>query len=132
MTLGASTRFTVAVVDDDARILESLADLLESVGHDVRCYSSARTLCDQDGLSDIDCLICDVGMPDMDGLELRRRALAARPDLPVFLISGRADMRALSSAMSERDRYFDKPFDAPALLAAVDTALAASRRTQPD
>jgi FixJ family two-component response regulator len=121
------TRFVVAVVDDDPRALESLADLLEAAGYDVRLYPSAKALCSHGGVSDIDCLISDVGMPEMDGFELRRFALSERPGLPVILITGRPEIRAQYSPILERDRYFEKPFDGRKLLAAIDAALRGAR-----
>ena len=121
------TRFVVAVVDDDHRTLESLADLLEAAGYDVRLYSSGKMVWTRGGLSDIDCLISDIGMPDMDGFELRRVALSERPELPVILITGRPEGRAQYSSIIERDRYFEKPFDGQQLLAAIRTALAGAR-----
>jgi FixJ family two-component response regulator len=125
-----STRFVVAVVDDDPRALESLADLLEAAGYDVRLYSSA-TMIWRRGLSDIDCLISDVGMPDMNGIELRRLVLSQRPELPVILITGRSEVRAQYPSIIERDRYFEKPFDGHQLLATVRTALGgASQRRE--
>jgi FixJ family two-component response regulator len=118
-----SNRAVVAVVDDDPRTLESLADLLEAAGYDVRLYSSATLLCEGGALSDIDCLISDIGMPDMNGIELRRAALSARPELPVILITGRPELRTQYASLIERDRYFEKPFDGQQLLAAIHTAL---------
>jgi FixJ family two-component response regulator len=118
-----STRSVVAVVDDDPRTLESLADLLEAAGYDVRLYSSARLLCVGGALSDIDCLISDIGMPDMNGIELRRVALLARPELPVILITGRPELRMQYASIIERERFFEKPFDGQQLLAAIHTAL---------
>jgi FixJ family two-component response regulator len=126
MTWRESSRFVVAVVDDDRRTLESLADLLEAAGYDVRLYPSARTIWSR-GLSDIDCLISDIGMPDMNGVELRRLALLERPELPVILITGRPEVRAQYPAIIERDRYFEKPYDGEQLLAAVRTALEDAR-----
>src|SRR5260370_20096987 len=99
-----STRFVVAVVDDDARTLESLADLLEAAGYDVRVYSSARTCWKSGGLSGIDCLITDISMPDMDGIRLRRVALSERPGLPVILITGRTECRAQYARVIEPGR----------------------------
>ena len=125
--MAESARFVVAVVDDDHRTLESLADLLEAAGYDVRLYSSATALCAGGGLADIDCLISDIGMPDMDGLELRRLALSERPELPVILITGRPELRAQHSSNIERDRYFEKPFDGRQLLAAIRQALGSAR-----
>jgi FixJ family two-component response regulator len=121
--MAETTRFVVAVVDDDHRTLESLSDLLEAAGYDVRLYSSARMVRECGGLSDIDCLISDIGMPEMDGIELRRLALSDRPELPVMLITGRPDVLAQYSSIIERDRYFEKPFDGHQLLAAIRTAL---------
>jgi FixJ family two-component response regulator len=119
MTSDGSTRFVVAVVDDDHRTLESLANLLEAAGYDVRQYSSANVVWKPGGLSEIDCLISDIGMPGMDGIELRRLALLERPELPVILITGRPEVRAQYSSFIERDRYFEKPFDGQELLAAI-------------
>ena len=120
-------RFVVAVVDDDHRTLESLADLLEAEGYDVRLYSSATMVWTRGGLSEIDCLISDIGMPDMNGFELRRLALSERPELPVILITGRPELRAQYSSIIERDRFFEKPFDGQQLLAAIRTALRGTR-----
>ena len=121
------TRFVVAVVDDDHRTLESLADLLEAAGYDVRLSSSAAVFCEGGGLSDIDCLISDSGMSEMDGFELRRLALSERPELPVILMTGRPELRAQDSSNIEPDQYFEKPFDGRQLLAAVRAALGSAR-----
>src|SRR6185503_2540204 len=89
--VSARSRKVVAVVDDDPRILESLEDLLESAEYGVRLHSSGGALL-ASGVSNIDCLITDIGMPVMDGYELRDRVRQLRPELPVFLISGRRDL----------------------------------------
>lgn len=123
-------RETVAVVDDDPRLLESLEELLASAGYEVRAYSSALSLL-QGGVSDIDCLVTDVGMPGMDGFELLRLVRALRPDLPVFLVSGLREpvpQRPLSHEL-EVGRFFSKPFDGNALLAAIEEALRESKAT---
>ncbi len=113
------TRFVVAVVDDDPRALESLADLLEAAGYDVRAYSSASALCECGGLRDLDCLISDIGLSSMDGIALRRVAQLERPDLPVILVTGHPELQAQYASMMEPERYFEKPFDGSLLLAAV-------------
>jgi FixJ family two-component response regulator len=113
----------IAVVDDDPRVLESLENLFESAGYAVRMFASAKALIDA-GLSDIDCVITDIGMPVMDGFALHDVVKTARPDLPVFLITGRHEIGDQQRA-SAKDicGFFRKPFDGPALLAAVDEAL---------
>lgn len=114
-------RPVVAVVDDDRRLLESMQDLLESADYLARCFSSAGSLL-ASGLSGVDVLITDIGMPGMDGFELRDRVKKARPDLPVFLITGRHEIADQSRAQGISG-FFRKPFDGQALLAAVGDAL---------
>jgi FixJ family two-component response regulator len=111
----------VAIVDDDLRMLESLEDLLESEGYVARSFSSAGSLLDT-GLTGLDLLITDIGMPGTDGFELRDLARKVRPDLPVFLITGRHELADQARAQGV-GRLFRKPFDAQALLAAVGEAL---------
>jgi FixJ family two-component response regulator len=111
----------VAIVDDDSRLLESVADLLESAGYVPRSFSSARSLLDS-GVSGVDLLITDIGMAGMNGFELRDRVKEARPELPVFLITGRHEIADQYRAQG-MNGFFRKPFDGQALLAAVGDAL---------
>jgi len=111
----------VAVVDDDPRLLESMEELLESAGYAARSFSSARQLLIS-GLSGLDVLITDIGMPGMDGFELRDLVNRARPELPVFLITGRHEIADQDRAKGISG-FFRKPFDAHALLAAVGETL---------
>ena len=111
----------VAVVDDDPRLLESLKDLLESAGYLPRTYSSAGALLVA-GLGGVDVLITDIGMPNIDGFELRNVAKKARPELPVFLVTGRHEIADQDRAQGISG-FFRKPFDSQALLAAVADVL---------
>lgn len=110
-------RKVVAIVDDDLGLLESLEDLFESAGYSARSFSSAGSLLSS-GLSGLDVLITDIGMPDMDGFELRDVAKKLRPSLPVFLITGRHEI-----ADQGISGCFRKPFDAQAMLTAVADAV---------
>ncbi|WP_442582205.1 response regulator [Mesorhizobium sp. ASY16-5R] len=114
-------RPVVAIVDDDPRLLESLEDLLESAGYVARSFSSARSLL-IGGLTGLDVLITDIGIPGMNGLELRDLVKKTRPELPVFLITGRHEIADQVRAQGISG-FFRKPFDAQALLAAVGEAL---------
>lgn len=84
--------FVVAVVDDDPRVLESLQELLNSVGHTVHLFEDAQSFLVAEAFQRVDCVISDIGMPVIDGFELERMAKRARPGLPVILITGRREL----------------------------------------
>ena len=118
----------VAVVDDDQGILRSLEILLESADYAVRVFMSGAELLDSGVVSEIDCLISDIDMPGMDGFELLRLVHAARPGLPIILITAYPDtLKRLPSLAGSNPRFFTKPFRGPELLAAVSDALRGSR-----
>jgi FixJ family two-component response regulator len=120
--------FVVAVVDDDQGILRSLEYLLESADYAVRLFASGTELLDSGCLREIDCLISDIDMPGMDGFELLRMVHAARPKLPIILITGYPDtLKRLPPLGGSNPRFFTKPFQGPQLLAAVTDALRRSR-----
>lgn len=117
----------VAVVDDDRSVLRSLEYLLESADYDARLFTSAPALLDSGCLAEIDCLISDIDMPDMDGLELLRLVHAARPGLPTILITGHADrLKGGQAPGGIPHRVFRKPFQPDELLAAVTEAVRGS------
>jgi FixJ family two-component response regulator len=120
----ATKKSTIAVVDNNPSVLESLQNLLESAGYGVLLFSSAPAFLDASWLSAVDCLISDIGMPLVDGFELRRLANRARPNLPVFLITGRHEISKEQRSSEEvHQRFFQKPFDGGELLMAVSNAL---------
>ena len=81
----------IAVVDDDWRVRESLASLIESAGFTARVFPLATDLLNGDFLAGASCLITDVRMPEMDGLDLQRCVRLERPHLPVIFITGHRD-----------------------------------------
>lgn len=109
----------IAVVDDDPRILESLETLLESAGYAVRVFASATALLETARLDEIDCVISDINMPTIDGLELSRLLRADRPGLPIILITGHPEMSDRSLVATGYYRLFTKPYDPDALVAAI-------------
>ena len=118
-----SRLYIIAAVDDDPRILESLESLLEAAGYKALLFSSATELLDSGCLADVDCLISDIGMPLMDGFELSQRARASRPELPIILITGHAQIQDQSSRSDPRFQMFRKPFNGEDLLVAIRRAV---------
>lgn len=114
----------VAAVDDDFRIRESMASLLESAGYALLTFSSAEEFLGSGTLAAAICVITDVRMPGMDGIELQRRIRIERPRLPVILISGHYDPEIRQIAIDEGAiEFLYKPFDATCLLKAVQLAV---------
>lgn len=81
----------IAVVDDDFRILESLESLLESAGYTVAVFPSGESFLQSKALADASCLVTDIRMPNVDGMELQRRIKCQRPELPVILMTAHFD-----------------------------------------
>jgi FixJ family two-component response regulator len=116
----------VAIVDDDYRVLESLEDLLESAGYEVRLFASSRQFLDT-AIGEVDCVISDIGMPDADGFVLQQTIRNFRPALPVILVTGRHEFAAAEHEAARGGRLlFEKPFDTRELLAAIGTELRAT------
>jgi FixJ family two-component response regulator len=114
----------VAVVDDDDSVRESLGGLFRSVGYAARGFASADAFLQSDDLAKTDCVILDVRMPGMSGLELQRQLVASHPDVPVIFMTAHDDARARSQALSGGAvDYLIKPFSEEALLDAVRAAL---------
>jgi FixJ family two-component response regulator len=114
----------VAVVDDDPRIRESLESLIESAGLKARVFSLAEDFLHGELLAETSCLITDVRMPKMDGLELQRRVRLERPELPVIFITAHHEERIEQRALAQGAALFvRKPFDADELLRAIKLAV---------
>jgi FixJ family two-component response regulator len=115
----------VAVVDDDIALRESLQSLIRSVGLEVRLSASAEEFLNSPHPRKADCLILDVRLPGMSGVELHRHLIAERWGVPVIFITAHAsDDSARSAAASEWTvAYLTKPFGEEEFLDAVNAAL---------
>ena len=115
----------VSVVDDDISIRRSLDRLIRSARLDVSVFASAEEFLASDHRQKVDCLILDVRLPGMSGVELHHHLLASRFNVPVIFITGNeCDDRTRSEADSDWTvAYFRKPFGGDELLEAVHTAL---------
>lgn len=114
----------VAAVDDDFRIRESIASLLESAGYEAMVFSSAEEFLGSGALTAATCVITDVRMPGMDGIELQRHIKLQRPTLPVILLSAHPNAEVRQTAIDQGAvAFLYKPFDATDLLKIVQSAL---------
>ena len=120
---GVAQRLVVGV-DDDFRVREALARLAESAGHLFLMFPSAEAFLQSGTLAETACLITDVRMPGIDGLELQRRIRIDYPKLPVIFISAHFDddvrRRALNGGAVD---FMYKPFDGADLLRTIEQAL---------
>jgi two-component system, LuxR family, response regulator FixJ len=120
----AAAQRVVHVIDDDEGLRESLAFLLRSAALEVRSFDSAKAFLN--GLPDaaMGCVITDVRMPDMSGIELLRRLKELKVGVPVIVITGHGDIALAVEAMKiGASDFFEKPFDDDLLLASVRAAL---------
>jgi len=115
---------TIHIVDDDAAVRRSLQRLLSSAGHETASYDSALALLEAMPLPPDGCLLLDVRMPGMDGLELQARLNRLGFRLPVIVITGHGDIRTAVQAMKAGAvDFIEKPFDEEPLFTAIDAAL---------
>jgi FixJ family two-component response regulator len=115
----------ISVVDDDHSVRESLARLIRSVGFGVQVFGSAEEFLSASQGRQADCLILDVRMPGMSGLELQRELSASHGDLPVIFITAHGSdeqvrTRALGAGAVD---YLLKPLREEDVLKAIDAAL---------
>jgi FixJ family two-component response regulator len=114
----------VAIVDDDESIRDTTKDLLESAGISAAVFAHAASLLKSRRLSRVSCLIADMRMPKMTGLELHQHLAASNRAIPTILITAYPDERAKAQAIkSNVVCYLAKPFVADELLACVRCAL---------
>jgi FixJ family two-component response regulator len=123
MNIGHNSRF-VAIVDDDESVQRALQDLIESDGLSALCFSSAEQFLDSEARSQAACLIADLRMPGMSGLELQAQLKAQRCPIPIIFITAHGDAEMRIYAMREGAvEFLSKPFDDEVLLQAVNSAL---------
>jgi two-component system response regulator FixJ len=114
----------IYVIDDDDAVRQSLEFLLKTAGITVRGFESARAFLEVMPEIRSGCVITDVRMPDITGIELLQRVKEINPDLPVIVITGHGDISLAVEAMKiGAVDFLEKPFDDDLLLAAVRAAL---------
>jgi FixJ family two-component response regulator len=114
----------IAIIDDDEAMQDSLRDLLEAAGLAARCFGSAEEFLKSDLHRKAGCLILDVRMPKMSGLELQARLKEQECNIPIIFITAHGDARMRIQAMRHGAvEFLAKPFDHHLLLKRVRAAL---------
>ena len=115
----------IHVVDDDEAMRDSLAFLLTSAGFDAQTYDSAASFLEHAASLTSGCIVTDVRMPGMNGLELTRHLKASGVPLPIVMITGHGDVPlAVESMKAGVSDFLEKPFHDEALLSAIRGAIA--------
>jgi len=108
---------TIALIDDDIRVLESLVNLLASSGYKAESYSSAEQFLGADGLSRASCIVTDLEMRHMSGLGLLQYVKSVANSIPVVIITGKSTDNPESFYLEKGAvGFFRKPVDGDALL----------------
>jgi FixJ family two-component response regulator len=114
----------LAVLDDDKSVQSALQDLIESAGMSTLCFDSAEQFLHSGATHRAACVIADIRMQGMSGLELQAKLKSERCRIPIIFITGRGDIPSAVNAMKEgASDFFTKPVDGAALLSSVERAL---------
>lgn len=120
---------TIALIEDDEAILRSLSMLLESRGIPVRPYSSAESFLDAATVGPLQCVVSDIRMPGMSGVELQQELKRRDSVLPVILITGHGDIAMAVQAIKQGAfDFIEKPFDDERLIASISQAIESGQR----
>jgi FixJ family two-component response regulator len=118
----------VAIVDDDEVVRSSVKDVLDHAGFSTAAFPSAESFLQSDRLTNVACLVTDLSMPGMTGLELHQQLLAANHAIPAILMTGCAEDEVRREALQSRvAAYLAKPFHTRELLACIRSAIEASQ-----
>jgi FixJ family two-component response regulator len=117
-------RLLVTIVDDDESVRESLPDLVKEFGFAVQAFPSAEEFLASGSVGQTRCLILDVAMPGMSGLDLKRELKRRRQEIPIVFITAHSDVTVRPRLLEEGAvECLFKPFSDTALLEAIKTAL---------
>jgi FixJ family two-component response regulator len=128
MGIGQTSTAVLAILDDDESVQIALQDLIESEGLSARCFGSAEQFLNSTARYDVSCLITDVGMPGMSGLELQAKLKSEKCSLPIIFITARGDIpMAVRAIQGGAVDFLTKPVNEAALLNSVERAFEQER-----
>jgi FixJ family two-component response regulator len=119
----------IHIIDDDESIRRALARLVRSIGMEARTFHSPKEFLDHEDLREVQCMLLDVRLPGMSGLDLYEHMLATGRVVPVIFITAHPNEASRSRArMLDAVAYLEKPIDDQRLLSAIELALKSYRR----
>jgi FixJ family two-component response regulator len=122
------TSSLLAIIDDDKSVQSALQDLIESEGMSTLCFDSAEQFLDSEARHKAACLIADIRMPGMSGIDVQAKLKAERCRIPIIFITARGDIPLTVSAMKGGAiDFFTKPVDGSALLNSIEKVLQQAR-----
>ena len=128
-----TTEATVYLVEDDEAVRDSLQMVLESVGHKVVSYSRADTFLEDYSIDMAGCMVLDIRMPGMNGMELQRQLNTRNSILPIIFVTGHGDVPMAVDAMQRGAVDFvQKPYREEELLGKIQQAIAADSENRAD
>ena len=114
----------VRIIDDDDSMRKSWRFLIEGEGWTTKCYSSALRFLEEDDRNELGCVVLDVRMPDMSGIELQRVMMLQKNGLPIIFVSGHGDIDMAVQALKDgATDFLPKPVSADRLLTAIEKAV---------
>lgn len=112
----------IAIIDDDQSVRESLQDLLEVMGYSTKTFASAYEFLGSPAIGEVQCLLLDISMPGMSGVELNLTLKQQKVQIPVIFMTGHAQDSVINEAKRAGICLF-KPFASTELRSAIDTAM---------
>jgi FixJ family two-component response regulator len=126
-----SAESLLAILDDDKAVQVALQELVESEGMSSLCFDSAEQFLNSGAVHQCSCLIADIGMSGMSGIELHARLKDERCAIPIIFVTARGDISLAVTAIKQgASNFFAKPFDSNLFLAAVEQALEESKHSR--
>jgi FixJ family two-component response regulator len=122
--MGKKTFSLIGIVDDDESVRESLSSLMRSVGYKTAIFSSSEAFLDSDRVSEPDCLVLDVRMPGLSGLELQGHLHDMKCPTPIIFVTAHADDQVRARALQQgATAVLGKPFSDEDLLGIIHSAI---------
>jgi FixJ family two-component response regulator len=119
-----ATQRVISIIDDDASVREATARLIRSLGYQAALFSSAEEYLRSDRLTDSSCLITDLNMPGMNGVDLQNRLIAAGYRTPMIFMTAYFEQKVRDRVMDAgASGFLRKPFEEKSLIECLDRAL---------